>query len=335
MDRTNNPLKNAPHTAADIASGEWDRPYSREEATFPAPAVRLQKFWPAVRRVDHAFGDRNLVCACPPVASYGTTGNRRIPCRSPRAQRRWHGARSAPLHSRGPRTWRSTSRSPGAGGPARRSCESTDGAGRHSPSGGTSPPPSATGKPSRSSSGETPSGARRGARGAPRPGAYLRGHRSRPRIRRSPRHPQAAGRGAAPGGALARRRRGPRRRRPALPRPEEGEPASAARSRTRSRRGTEAHRKRPGPPRRLRSRARVHPARTPYRRAGDAPGGGQLALRRAWTGGVLPERGRRGGGSDDPVARRTVAPEFPHGHRAADGGLARPRFASAAWTWRL
>ena len=74
MDRKNNPLKNAPHTAADIASSEWDRPYSREEAAFPSPAVRLQKFWPAVRRVDHAFGDRNLVCACPPVASYGATG---------------------------------------------------------------------------------------------------------------------------------------------------------------------------------------------------------------------------------------------------------------------
>ena len=74
MDRKNNPLKNAPHTAAELASSEWSRPYSREEAVFPSAASRAHKFWPAVRRVDNAFGDRNLVCTCPPVASYGEAG---------------------------------------------------------------------------------------------------------------------------------------------------------------------------------------------------------------------------------------------------------------------
>ncbi len=74
MDRGNNPLKNAPHTAAELASSEWEHPYSREEAVFPSAASRAHKFWPAVRRVDNAFGDRNLVCTCPPVASYGEAG---------------------------------------------------------------------------------------------------------------------------------------------------------------------------------------------------------------------------------------------------------------------
>jgi glycine cleavage system protein P-like pyridoxal-binding family/intein/homing endonuclease len=70
MDKTNNPLKNAPHTAAAVTGTEWDRPYSREQAAFPAPWLRVHKYWPPVARVDNAYGDRNLVCACPPIDAY-------------------------------------------------------------------------------------------------------------------------------------------------------------------------------------------------------------------------------------------------------------------------
>jgi glycine dehydrogenase len=70
MDRQNNPLKNAPHTADDLAADDWDRPYGREQAVFPAPWVRERKFWPYVNRVDNPWGDRNLMCTCPPLESY-------------------------------------------------------------------------------------------------------------------------------------------------------------------------------------------------------------------------------------------------------------------------
>jgi glycine cleavage system P protein (glycine dehydrogenase) len=60
MDRNNNPLRNAPHTVEDLV-GEWDRPYSREAACFPAGAFRVDKYWTPVNRVDNVFGDRNLV----------------------------------------------------------------------------------------------------------------------------------------------------------------------------------------------------------------------------------------------------------------------------------
>jgi glycine dehydrogenase len=70
MDRSNNALKNAPHTAEDAMSSEWDRPYTREQAIFPAPWVRERKFWPYVGRIDNVWGDRNLMCLCPPVESY-------------------------------------------------------------------------------------------------------------------------------------------------------------------------------------------------------------------------------------------------------------------------
>ena len=60
----------APHTAEDIASDGWDRPYPREQGAFPAPWVRAHKFWPAVGRIDDAFGDRNLVCSCLPLEAY-------------------------------------------------------------------------------------------------------------------------------------------------------------------------------------------------------------------------------------------------------------------------
>jgi len=64
-----NPLKNAPHTQADMVA-DWDRPYSREEAVFPLPWVSDNKFWPSVNRIDDVYGDRNLFCACPPIESY-------------------------------------------------------------------------------------------------------------------------------------------------------------------------------------------------------------------------------------------------------------------------
>ena len=65
----NNPLKNAPHTVADIVA-DWERPYTREEAVFPLPWVRDHKFWPSVNRIDDVYGDRNLACTCPPVSDY-------------------------------------------------------------------------------------------------------------------------------------------------------------------------------------------------------------------------------------------------------------------------
>ncbi|MEX2284802.1 MAG: aminomethyl-transferring glycine dehydrogenase [Gemmatimonadota bacterium] len=70
LPRDNNPLKHAPHTAQVVISDSWDRPYSRERAAYPAPWTREHKFWPAVGLVESAAGDRNLVCACPPVGAY-------------------------------------------------------------------------------------------------------------------------------------------------------------------------------------------------------------------------------------------------------------------------
>jgi glycine dehydrogenase len=70
IDRHCNLLKNAPHTAADLLRAEWDRPYSREQAAYPTAWTRTHKFWAAVGRVDSAYGDRNLVCACLPMEAY-------------------------------------------------------------------------------------------------------------------------------------------------------------------------------------------------------------------------------------------------------------------------
>jgi glycine dehydrogenase len=64
-----NPLRGAPHTAGTLA-GEWEHAYSREEAVFPAGVAAADKYWPPVRRIDQAFGDRNLVCSCPPLDAY-------------------------------------------------------------------------------------------------------------------------------------------------------------------------------------------------------------------------------------------------------------------------
>ncbi|WP_316801730.1 aminomethyl-transferring glycine dehydrogenase [Pedobacter nototheniae] len=70
LDKTDNPLKNAPHTVAVITANEWDHAYSRQTAAFPLPYVLERKFWPSVGRVNDSHGDRSLICACPPVESY-------------------------------------------------------------------------------------------------------------------------------------------------------------------------------------------------------------------------------------------------------------------------
>ncbi len=64
------PLRHAPHTQEDLVSADWDRPYSREQAVFPTTAIRKNKYWPTVNRVDNVYGDRNLVCSCPAVDNY-------------------------------------------------------------------------------------------------------------------------------------------------------------------------------------------------------------------------------------------------------------------------
>jgi glycine dehydrogenase len=69
-DKEDNVLKNAPHTAMEIASDSWSHKYSREKAAFPASYVVARKFWPSVARVNDTFGDRNLVCACLPIEAY-------------------------------------------------------------------------------------------------------------------------------------------------------------------------------------------------------------------------------------------------------------------------
>jgi len=69
-DKANNVLKHAPHTPAVVINSDWNKPYSREKAAFPLPWVGLNKVWPTVGRVDNAYGDRNLVCACVPIEEY-------------------------------------------------------------------------------------------------------------------------------------------------------------------------------------------------------------------------------------------------------------------------
>lgn len=69
IDAENNPLKNAPHTVEDLV-GDWDRPYSRDQGCFPPGAFRVDKYWPAVNRVDNVHGDRHLICTCPPMSDY-------------------------------------------------------------------------------------------------------------------------------------------------------------------------------------------------------------------------------------------------------------------------
>ncbi|MBG0822942.1 aminomethyl-transferring glycine dehydrogenase [Planomonospora sp. ID91781] len=69
-DRTDNPLRNAPHTADCVAADEWSHAYTRTEAAYPVPSLREGKYWSPVRRIDQAYGDRNLVCSCPPLEAY-------------------------------------------------------------------------------------------------------------------------------------------------------------------------------------------------------------------------------------------------------------------------
>lgn len=69
-DKTDNPLRNAPHTAESVTADEWAHPYSRTEAAYPVASLREGKYWVPVRRIDQAYGDRNLVCSCPPLEAY-------------------------------------------------------------------------------------------------------------------------------------------------------------------------------------------------------------------------------------------------------------------------
>ncbi|MCE9595148.1 MAG: aminomethyl-transferring glycine dehydrogenase [Planctomycetes bacterium] len=78
MDKKDNPLKNAPHTADVVLSSAWNRPYTRELAAYPAPWTRAHKFWPTVSRIDNGFGDKNLVCTCPTTESYAANAPTKI-----------------------------------------------------------------------------------------------------------------------------------------------------------------------------------------------------------------------------------------------------------------
>jgi glycine dehydrogenase len=69
LDREDNPLRGAPHTA-DLLAGEWSHGYSREQAAYPVASLRQDKYWPPVRRIQGAYGDRNLMCTCPPMSAW-------------------------------------------------------------------------------------------------------------------------------------------------------------------------------------------------------------------------------------------------------------------------
>jgi glycine dehydrogenase len=69
--KDDNPLKHAPHTAASLLAAEWSHPYTREQAAYPVPGLKRQKYWSPVGRVDNVWGDRNLSCSCPPLSAYG------------------------------------------------------------------------------------------------------------------------------------------------------------------------------------------------------------------------------------------------------------------------
>ena len=101
LDKDDNPLKNAPHTAAELV-GEWSHPYSREQAVYPLDTLIDGKYWPPVGRVDNVFGDRNLICACPSIADYALTTTHN-PCRS------WLARDSDYSVHRWPLRWRASS----------------------------------------------------------------------------------------------------------------------------------------------------------------------------------------------------------------------------------
>ena len=65
-----NVLKNAPHTAAEVCADEWKHKYTRQQAAYPVPYLKGRKFWPSVGRIDNPYGDRNLMCSCPPVEAF-------------------------------------------------------------------------------------------------------------------------------------------------------------------------------------------------------------------------------------------------------------------------
>ena len=69
-DADDNPLKNSPHTLGEVTRDDWTHGYSRDQAAWPAPWLRDSKFWPTVGRIDNTYGDRNLVCSCPPMEDY-------------------------------------------------------------------------------------------------------------------------------------------------------------------------------------------------------------------------------------------------------------------------
>ena len=68
--KDDNPLVNSPHTPLDVTADDWDHSYSREQAVYPVDKLREDKYWPPVGRIDGVAGDRNLVCACPPLDAY-------------------------------------------------------------------------------------------------------------------------------------------------------------------------------------------------------------------------------------------------------------------------
>jgi glycine dehydrogenase len=68
--KDDNPLKNAPHTAPALLKADWPHAYSREQAAYPVPGLKRQKYWSPVGRVDNVWGDRNLMCSCPPLSDY-------------------------------------------------------------------------------------------------------------------------------------------------------------------------------------------------------------------------------------------------------------------------
>jgi glycine dehydrogenase len=73
FDKTDNPLKNAPHTHVELVSNKWDHTYEREEAAYPSEFLRTTKYWPPVARVDNVYGDKNLFCTCPSMDEYKDT----------------------------------------------------------------------------------------------------------------------------------------------------------------------------------------------------------------------------------------------------------------------
>jgi glycine dehydrogenase len=73
QEKGNNVLTNAPHTSVEVTADEWKYSYSRQQAAYPLPFVKENKFWSSVKRVDNAYGDRNLICSCPSIESYETS----------------------------------------------------------------------------------------------------------------------------------------------------------------------------------------------------------------------------------------------------------------------